>query len=60
MMNQKMDRGSDACKAHLANSSEMEIRQTRRGCLQEILGCEGTSLYGSVCMQRRYNEHVYN
>ena len=40
MQNQKMDRGSDACKAHLGGASELEIRQTRRGCLQELLGCE--------------------
>ena len=34
MNNQKMDRGTDACKAHLGGTKEMEIRQTRRGCLQ--------------------------
>ena len=35
-----MDRGSAPLKAHMANCSEMEIRQTRRGCFQELLGCE--------------------
>lgn len=37
---QKMDRGTDACVAHLGPATEMEIRQTRRGCFQELLGCE--------------------
>ena len=28
MDNQKMDRGTDACRAHLGGTKEMEIRQT--------------------------------
>ena len=36
----KMDRGSAPLKAHLEGTSEMHIRQTRRGCFQELLGCE--------------------
>jgi hypothetical protein len=39
-MAQKMDRGSDACKAHLGGTTSMEIRQTRKGWFQELLGCE--------------------
>lgn len=35
-----MDRGTDALKSHVQNTDKMEIRQTRRGCLQELLGCE--------------------
>jgi hypothetical protein len=35
-----MDRGSDALKAQVADMSEVVMRQTRRGCFQEILGCE--------------------
>lgn len=39
-----MDRGdgvaTDACKAHLGNLDVLDIRQTRRGRCQEILGCE--------------------
>ena len=43
-MAQKMDRGSDACKAHLGGTNAMEIRQTRRGCLQELCcPCEARS-----------------
>jgi hypothetical protein len=41
MESQKMDdRGTDAMKAHLGSSQVMEVRQTRRGWLQECLGCE--------------------
>ena len=40
MQNQKMDRGTDALKAHLGGTQKMDIRQTRRGWLQELLGCE--------------------
>jgi len=35
-----MDRGTDALKSHVQNCEQMEIRQTRRGCIQELLGCE--------------------
>lgn len=35
-----MDRGSSALKSHVQNCEQMEIRQTRRGWLQEILGCD--------------------
>jgi len=39
-----MDRGTDACKNHLADCKVMDIRQTRRGWLQEcLLGCEAKS-----------------
>ena len=35
------DRGTDALKYHLGNCRNMDIRQTRRGWLQEmLLGCE--------------------
>lgn len=35
-----MDRGSDALKSHMAGCTKLEMRQTRRGWLQEICGCE--------------------
>jgi len=35
-----MDRGTDALKSHISSISKMEVRQTRRGFCQEILGCE--------------------
>lgn len=35
-----MDRGSQALKAHLSECAKLEMRQTRRGWLQECLGCE--------------------
>ena len=35
-----MDRGTDALKSHLDGTPEMCVRQTRRGWLQELLGCE--------------------
>lgn len=35
-----MDRGSEALKSQLDGVKKMDIRQTRRGCLQELLGCE--------------------
>jgi len=36
-----MDRGTDACKNHFAECKVMNIRQTRRGWLKELLlGCE--------------------
>jgi len=31
---------SDACKAHLGTTTEMQVRQTRRGWCQELMGCE--------------------
>lgn len=37
---QKMDRGTPAMNAHFSEVSQIEIRQTRRGWLQECLGCE--------------------
>lgn len=39
-MGEKMDRGTDAFKSHVAEVSEMSIRQTRRGWCQEVMGCE--------------------
>lgn len=35
-----MDRGTSALKAHMDGCESMEMRQTRRGWLQECLGCE--------------------
>lgn len=35
-----MDRGSQALKSHMNGTDKLEMRQTRRGWLQEILGCE--------------------
>lgn len=35
-----MDRGSDAFKEAVEGVEEMEIRQTRRGWCQELMGCE--------------------
>uniref|UniRef100_A0A7S2P8Z3 Phospholipid scramblase n=1 Tax=Leptocylindrus danicus TaxID=163516 RepID=A0A7S2P8Z3_9STRA len=35
-----MDRGSDALKSRVDGVKQMDIRQTRRGWLQECLGCE--------------------
>jgi len=39
-MAEKMDRGSDAMKAHFSDVEDMSIRQTKRGWCQELLGCE--------------------
>ena len=39
-MAEKMDRGTEALKSHMADTKMMSIRQTRRGWLQECLGCE--------------------
>jgi len=36
----KMDRGTDALKSHMNGLSKLEVHQTRKGCLQECLGCE--------------------
>lgn len=35
-----MDRGSDALKAQVSDMESVHMRQTRRGCFQEIMGCE--------------------
>ena len=35
-----MDRGSQALKSHMDGCEKMDIRQTRKGCFQELLGCE--------------------
>ena len=40
MQANKMDRGSEALKSHMNGCSKMQIRQTRRGWLQECFGCE--------------------
>ena len=37
---ESMDRGSEVLKSHLGGAAQMEMRQTRRGWLQECLGCE--------------------
>ena len=39
-MAEKMDRGTEALKSHMADTKTMSIRQTRRGWVQECLGCE--------------------
>jgi hypothetical protein len=38
--NKMEDRGSTALKSHMDGCSSLELRQTRRGCMQELLGCE--------------------
>jgi hypothetical protein len=38
-----MDRGTSALKSHTNNIEKLEIRQTRRGWLQEIIGCEANT-----------------
>lgn len=43
IMTETMDRGTDALKSHVANISQMDIRQTCRGWLQECCGCESRS-----------------
>jgi hypothetical protein len=35
-----MDRGSNALKSHCNGCEKMEIRQTRRGWCQELMGCD--------------------
>lgn len=40
MESNKMDRGTDALKTHLADREKIHIRQTKRGWFQECLGCE--------------------
>ena len=35
-----MDRGTSALKSHVQNCEQIEIRQTRRGFIQELLGCD--------------------
>jgi hypothetical protein len=40
MKTEQMERGSEALKSHLSGCSKIEIRQTRRGWCQELLGCE--------------------
>jgi len=40
MQSQQMDRGTDALKSQMSGTEAMEIRQTRKGWCQEILGCE--------------------
>ncbi|KAG7337528.1 scramblase [Nitzschia inconspicua] len=38
--NEMTDRGSNALKTHMSGCEKLEMRQTRRGWLQECLGCE--------------------
>ena len=38
--NRMDDRGTDAMKAHFSECQKLVMRQTRRGCFQEFLGCE--------------------
>jgi len=35
-----MDRGTEALKSHVNDCQMMQMRQTRLGCFQELLGCE--------------------
>jgi len=64
---QKMIRGSQAMNNALSDLNKVSVRQTRRGCFQELLGCEaksefkyfkdgtdqlGTSLEDSECCVR--------
>lgn len=38
---QVMDRATDACQTHLgASTTKLDIRQTKKGWFQELLGCE--------------------
>src|SRR3569623_2318961 len=37
---QTMQRGTEAMKTHFSGCSKMDIRQTRRGWLQECFGCD--------------------
>jgi hypothetical protein len=37
---QKMDRGTEAMGKYLTDMKKLSVRQTRRGCFQELLGCE--------------------
>jgi len=48
MQSESMDRGSEAMKSHLAGTDVMEIRQTRRGWLQECLGCDAKTVSSLV------------
>lgn len=38
-----MERGTDAMRYHMTSCNKMDIRQTRRGWIQECLGCEAKS-----------------
>jgi hypothetical protein len=45
---EKMDRGdggccTDTCRAHLGNTTKCNVRQTRRGWWQELIGCDAKS-----------------
>eukprot|EP00584_Thalassiosira_punctigera_P011552 CAMPEP_0172569782 /NCGR_PEP_ID=MMETSP1067-20121228/124964_1 /TAXON_ID=265564 ORGANISM="Thalassiosira punctigera, Strain Tpunct2005C2" /NCGR_SAMPLE_ID=MMETSP1067 /ASSEMBLY_ACC=CAM_ASM_000444 /LENGTH=252 /DNA_ID=CAMNT_0013361699 /DNA_START=54 /DNA_END=812 /DNA_ORIENTATION=+ len=42
---QKMERGSEALRAHVSTARTMSIRQTRKGWFQECLGCEAQDEY---------------
>jgi len=48
-----MDRGSDVMKSHLGGAAKMEIRQTRRGFCQEIMGCEAKTEFKYVRQRGR-------
>mmetsp|Transcript_15615 Transcript_15615/g.33731 ORF Transcript_15615/g.33731 Transcript_15615/m.33731 type:complete len:231 (+) Transcript_15615:116-808(+) len=41
----KMERGSDALKAHVSAANFLSIRQQRKGWFQECLGCEAKDEY---------------
>jgi hypothetical protein len=47
--NQMEDRGTNALKSHMATCEKMEMRQTRRGWLQECFGCEVRILQFQNC-----------
>lgn len=40
MQSNKMERGTQALRSHMNGLQKLEMRQTRRGWCQEILGCE--------------------
>ncbi|KAL3937191.1 MAG: hypothetical protein SGBAC_007642 [Bacillariaceae sp.] len=68
-----MDRGTSALKSHVQNCEQMEIRQTRRGFCQEIMGCDaktefkyfiggnqiGTSLEDTDCFCRMFCNAIH-
>lgn len=69
-----MDRGSDAMKSTIGGLDLLQMRQTRRGCFQELLGCEaktefkyfdsndqeiGYSLQESNCCERNFCSACY-
>jgi hypothetical protein len=61
--NTMTDRGTNALKTHMAGCDKMEMRQTRRGWLQECLGCEVSLIlqsctYDSIVFANLSNTHT--